>query len=149
MALTESQIKERNNKIREEFADTEEKLNEIHEEQMAELPEDYESKLKEAVDAANESFKKNAQQEGQQETVAQYQEAEVPRQEVPFSYIQSAIFFSSVGLVVGILFSFAVFRRMLKKVKDRYEARLSESRESLDRMIKIVSEQQKNISVSE
>ena len=40
MALTESQIKERNQKIREEFADTEEELNEIHERQMAELPDD-------------------------------------------------------------------------------------------------------------
>ena len=61
MALTESQIKERNQKIREEFADTEEELNEIHERQMAELPDNYKSKLNSAIEAANKSFEENAQ----------------------------------------------------------------------------------------
>lgn len=61
MALTESQIKERNQKIREEFADTEEELNEIHERQMAELPDDYKSKLNSTTEAANKSFEENAQ----------------------------------------------------------------------------------------
>ena len=62
MALTESQIKERNKKIREEFADTEEELNKIRERQMAELPYNYESKLTSTVEAANKSFEKNAQE---------------------------------------------------------------------------------------
>ena len=61
MALTESQIKERNQKIREEFADTEEELNEIHERQMAELPDDYKSKLNSTAEAANKSFEENTQ----------------------------------------------------------------------------------------
>ena len=61
MALTESQIKERNQKIREEFADTEEELNEIHERQMAELPDDYKSKINSTTEAANKSFEENAQ----------------------------------------------------------------------------------------
>ena len=61
MALTESQIKERNQKIREEFADTEEELNEIHERQMAELPDDYKSKLNSTTESANKSFEENTQ----------------------------------------------------------------------------------------
>lgn len=59
MALTESQIKERNQKIREEFADTEEEFNEIHERQIAELPDDYKSKLNSTAEAANKSFEEN------------------------------------------------------------------------------------------
>lgn len=62
MALTESQIKEKNNKIREEFKDTEEELSKIHEKQMSELPHNYESKLKSTVEAANKSFEKSAQE---------------------------------------------------------------------------------------
>ena len=61
MALTESQIKERNRKIREEFVDTEEELSKIHERQMAELPDNYKSKLNSTTEAANKSFEENAQ----------------------------------------------------------------------------------------
>lgn len=110
MALTESQIKERNRKIREEFADTEEELNEIHERQMAELPDDYDTKLKEAVNSANESFKKNVQKKETQETVQESKEAEVTHQEMLLSPAQNAVLFSSIGLIAGILLSFIALK---------------------------------------
>lgn len=74
MALTESQIKERNQKIREEFADTEEELNEIHERQMAELPDDYKSKLNSTTEAANKSFEENAQARAIAEACEKYKQ---------------------------------------------------------------------------
>lgn len=58
MAKTQSQIQAEKKKLVEDFASTQKSLDEIHERQMEDLPEDYEEKLKSAVDAANESFEK-------------------------------------------------------------------------------------------
>ena len=58
-----------------------------------------------------------------------------------FPYQQAAVF-TLAGMLVGILLSFLVFRKMVEKVKKNYESRLSEARDSLERMIKIMSEKQ-------
>lgn len=66
---------------------------------------------------------------------------EVPPESTAFPHHQAAVF-SLAGMLVGILLSFLVFRKMVKKVKKDYESRLSEERVSLERMIKIMSERQ-------
>lgn len=58
-----------------------------------------------------------------------------------FPYQQASVF-SLAGMMVGILLSFFVFREIIKKIKKDYESRLSEARDSLERMIKIMSEKQ-------
>lgn len=66
---------------------------------------------------------------------------EAPSESTVFPYQQAAVF-SLAGMLVGILLSFLVFRKMVEKVKKDYESRLSEARDSLERMIKIMSEKQ-------
>ena len=73
--------------------------------------------------------------------VAEEISVEAPSESTVFPYQQAAVF-SLAGMLVGILLSFLVFRKMVEKVKKDYESRLSEARDSLERMIKIMSEKQ-------
>lgn len=66
---------------------------------------------------------------------------EFPSDSTMFPYQQASVF-SLAGMLVGILLSFFVFREIIKKIKKDYESRLSEARDSLERMIKIMSEKQ-------
>lgn len=54
--------------------------------------------------------------------------------------VQQASMFSIAGLLLGVLLSFLVFRKMTDKLKRDYESRLSETRASLESMIRIMSE---------
>ena len=54
--------------------------------------------------------------------------------------VQQASMFSIAGLLIGILLSFLVFRKMTEKLRRDYESRLSETRASLESMIRIMSE---------
>lgn len=68
-------------------------------------------------------------------------QVEAPSGSTVFPFQQAAVF-TLAGMLVGILLSFLVFRKMVEKVKKNYESRLSEARDSLERMIKIMSEKQ-------
>lgn len=46
---------------------------------------------------------------------------------------------SGCGFIIGILVSLCFFRIKVKKIKQEYEAKISEARESLDRAIKMFS----------
>lgn len=54
--------------------------------------------------------------------------------------VQQASMFSISGLLLGVLLSFLVFRKMTDKLKRDYESRLSETRASLESMIRIMLE---------
>ena len=66
---------------------------------------------------------------------------EATSESTAFPFQQAAVFYFG-GILVGILLSFLVFRKIVEKVKKDYESRLSEARDSLERMIKIMSEKQ-------
>ena len=66
---------------------------------------------------------------------------EATSESTAFPFQQAAVF-SFGGILVGILLSFLVFRKIVEKEKKDYESRLSEARDSLERMIKIMSEKQ-------